>query len=189
MPSCRSLPGVLCAPGWTWEGTIPDPRGSFHVLTSHSAGMAPDLFMEKYKYKIYQIYKNKPGKSQEKRGRTRIPSPREGEADAAPRSWDGRITVSASSKVASPPLLVPSRPPSLPPSLLFPVFLPPERIHRLPLFSELLSSRCHPAMPSWALSEMEKNPEEKEGKNIITLQTPPQTLFAILITQNLGIYS
>lgn len=61
-----------------WEGTIPDPRGSFHVLTSHSAGMAPDLFMEKYKYKIYKIYKNNLGKSQEKRGRTRIPSPREG---------------------------------------------------------------------------------------------------------------
>lgn len=35
-----------------WEGTIPDPRGSSLVLASHGAGLAPGLFMGKYKYKI-----------------------------------------------------------------------------------------------------------------------------------------
>lgn len=50
--------------------------------------------------------------------------PGKGEVDPALRSRDGIITVSASSEVASPHLLVPPRPPSLPPLPWFPPMNP-----------------------------------------------------------------
>lgn len=60
------------------------------------------------------------GKARRSGGGHKSHLPGKGEVDLAPRSWDGIITVSASSEVASPRLLVPPRPPSLPPLPWFP---------------------------------------------------------------------
>ena len=71
----------------------------------------------------------------------------------APKSRNRIIKASAGSKVASRRLVIPSAT-SSPPSSSLSFFFPPAEIHLLALFSEQLSSTCHPATTSQAASAM-----------------------------------
>lgn len=105
-------------------------QSRIHVGPSTSSHRASPGWLLIYLWKSINIKYRKSikinlGKARRSGGGHGSHLPGKGKADPAPRSRDGIITVSVSSKVASPHLLVPPRPPSLPPSLLFPFLLPP----------------------------------------------------------------
>lgn len=89
--------------------------------------------------------------------------------------------------MASRCLVIPS--PTSSSSFFF--FPSPAHIHLLALFSEQLSSTCHPATTSWAVSVMQKKPtySKKSKKKFKNNPNPRKASGSIPRTRSLGMYS